>query len=81
MQTLKANELKTGDIVQIFDDAFGTAIVKNVTDDSVFLYRPYGTNFDTIYSNGLICTMGLEEYSIFRNANEYKVWRRQNGLK
>jgi hypothetical protein len=25
MQTLKANELKTGDVVQVFNDAFGTA--------------------------------------------------------
>ena len=60
---LPGNELRTGDVVQLFDGPWGTAIVKNVTEDSVTFFRPYGTHTDIECSDGLICYMGIEEFS------------------
>lgn len=61
------NELQTGDTVR-FDgiDGFQTAIVKQVTDKEVTFFRPYGTTADFEYTGGVICYVGVEEFSVAR---------------
>ena len=79
--TIKASELRVGDVVQALEGPWGTAIVKSCKNGYVSLYRPYGTNFDTLYSNGLICLTGLEQYEIPANNVLITVCRRQDNLK
>jgi hypothetical protein len=80
---MKANELQLGDVVTAFYNEnpgpWSTAIVKKVTDDSITFYRPYGTKADFSYTGGVICYMGLEEYTVPRNDSrdiQYYVWQR-----
>ena len=62
-KNLPGNELRIGDVVRLFDGPWSTAIVKNVTKDSVTFFRPYGTHTDTIFTDGVICYTGTETFS------------------
>lgn len=80
MQTLKANELRVGDIVNCFDGEFSHAIVKQVTENFVTFYRPYATTAnDVVYAgNQLICLVGIEEFQVWlTSTTQYQVLRRQ----
>jgi hypothetical protein len=37
---IKVRDLRVGDLLKQFDGPFGTAMVKQVTEDSVVLHRP-----------------------------------------
>jgi hypothetical protein len=68
---LPVGELQVGDVVKWFDGAFGTAIVKQVTDKEVKLFRPYGTTAGFAYSNNqTICYTGTEEGTYLRDSKE-----------
>jgi hypothetical protein len=65
------NELQLGDVVKLFDGAFGTAMVQKITKDEVTLFRPYASNhnFATLASSReygdlsgrqIICLTGIE---------------------
>jgi len=60
---MPGNELRTGDIVKLFDGPFGTAIVKNRTDTEVTFFRPYGHHGDVVMTNGVITYTGTETFS------------------
>jgi len=64
---VKASELKLADTIQVECSAWNFAIVKQVTEQDVVLFRPYGVTEDFSYSGGAICYVGIEEYSIPRN--------------
>jgi hypothetical protein len=83
-----AAELKVGDVVEMFDGPWSTAIVKQVADNKVHLFRPYGTTADFTCTGGVICYTGIENYSETiadgqgRNYNkQFKLWHRANNLK
>ena len=58
---LPVGDLCVGDVVKWFDGPFGTAIVEQVTDKEVKLFRPYGTTSGFAYSgNKTICYHGSE---------------------
>lgn len=77
-QTLPAAELKLGDVIQVLDGPFGTAIVSKVERDEIKLYRPYGTNADFSCTSGVICYVGIEEFSVPRSQTKtYFVYDRQ----
>lgn len=59
---LPGNELRIGDVVQLFDGPFSTAIVKNVTEFEVEFFRPYGVHSDVAYTNGVITYTGTETF-------------------
>ena len=80
MQTLKANELRLGDIVNCFDGEFSTAIVKQITENSVTFYRPYATTANNVVyaGNRMICLVGIEEFSRpLTDSSTFQVLRRQ----
>jgi hypothetical protein len=62
---MKLDELRAGDIVKVLDGPWGTAIVKNVTEESVTFFRPYGTHADFTTTAGVICYTGTETFSRF----------------
>jgi hypothetical protein len=66
-EMVTANKLSIADIVQVFDDAFGTAIVKQVTEKEISFFRPYAVNADFSYTGGVLCYTGTEEWSVPNN--------------
>jgi hypothetical protein len=76
---VQAKDLRLADVVQI--KGFGPwnhAIVKQVTDTQVHLFRPYGSTADFSYTRGVICYVGIEEYSVPRNELEWTVLDRKD---
>jgi hypothetical protein len=78
MQLAKAYDLQVGDIVGLSEDAFSTAIVKQVRDGVVTLWRPYGTTADFLYSGGAICYVGIEEFRVCADDREFVLFRHTN---
>lgn len=47
---------------------WSAAIVSKITDTEVKLFRPYGTTADFSYIGGVMCYVGIEEFSIPRQS-------------
>ncbi len=80
MTMLKASELKLADEVQLFDGAYGTATVKNITENGeITFFRTYVASADFSYTGGVICTIGIEEVVYHRSDTKmFKVWNRKD---
>ena len=77
-QEMPLTDLHLGDCVQAFDGPYGTAIVKKIDNDIVTFFRPYGAHEHFSYSGGVICYVGIEEFSRGITAREtIHVWRRE----
>lgn len=73
------NDLRLGDVVQLFDQDYGTAMVTKVTPSEVTMFRPYATTADFEYTGGVIPYMGFEIVNYPReNVNLLKLHRRGN---
>jgi len=82
MQTLKLSELKLADVVQLFDDEYGTATVKQIDGDIVTFLRPYVITQDFSYAGGVICSLGYEECTYLKGTKtadelKFNVYRRK----
>jgi hypothetical protein len=74
---LLTNELKLGDVVEAFEGPYGTATVKQIKDDIVTFFRPYVANENWSHTGGVLCYVGIEEFSTTRSNHSYwKVLRR-----
>jgi hypothetical protein len=64
-----ARDLRLADTINLSSSQgpWTTSIVKKVTDTEVTLFRPYGTTADFSYTGGVICYVGIEEFSIPRD--------------
>lgn len=72
-------ELRIGDVVKVLDGPWGTAIVKNVTENEITFFRPYGANADFTCTAGVICYTGTETFSrALPSAQTAFVYHRQN---
>lgn len=79
--TATVAELELGDVVKLFDGAFGTGIVKQIADGFVTMFRPYGASEDFAYSGGVICYTGVEEYKFsLTDKSEIFVYQRKLNL-
>ncbi len=58
--SLRINELKLADVVQLFDGPFGTGSVTQIADGVVTVMRPYGATADFSTTGGVIHYTGLE---------------------
>lgn len=67
---LKTTELKLGDVVQVFDGAYGTATVKQIRDGMITFFRPYTQTADFSYTGGVICYIGFEEFTRFHSDDQ-----------
>lgn len=68
---LSVSELRVGDVLKWYDGAFGTAVVKQVTNEYVKLFRPYGTTAGFAYGdNQTVCYTGVEEGTYLRDSKE-----------
>lgn len=68
---LPVSELKVGDVVQWYDGPWGTAIVEQIHDGKMHLFRPYGTTHGFVYSNNqTICLTGAERGTYLLDSKE-----------
>lgn len=62
---IRTKEIQLGDVVSLFpDDPFSTAIVRQIKDGFIHLFRPYVTIADFSYTGGVIPYIGIEDYTI-----------------
>ncbi len=70
-------DLQLGDVVQLWEGPWATAIVSQVTDDEVTFFRPYGKSDDFSYAGGVICYTGLESYKLLKKIGKVYVYERK----
>lgn len=77
--TIPARDLKLADVIKLFEGPWGYAVVKQITDDRVILFRPYAQTADFSYTGGVICYVGIEENcSLCRDDSLYQVFERRD---
>ena len=76
---VKANELRLADTIRIPSAGikWNCAIVRQIKETSIELFRPYGTTADFSYTGGVICYIGIECYEIPRDNCEFVVIERK----
>jgi hypothetical protein len=77
---VSANELRLADTILATSGGrmpWDTCIVSKVTDTEVKLFRPYGTTADFSSSGGVICYIGIEEFTIPRDTREVTLLNRK----
>jgi hypothetical protein len=77
--TIPTRDLRLGDVVvcpQMDKAAWCHAIVKQLKDDSAVLFRPYGAHDGFVYTGGVICYIGLEEFDLPLDHRPIRVLRR-----
>ena len=70
------SELRLGDIVKLGLGPYADATVKNVKDGTVTFFRPYVVSSEFTYAGGVICTIGIEEFSTARTDQLWDIVRR-----
>lgn len=68
-QPIPASELKLADVVILNQHAYSYATVKQITKRgtdlvNITLFRPYTQTADFSYTGGVICYIGIEEFTI-----------------
>ena len=61
---MNTKELKLGDVVEVYNGPWNTAIVCKIEPDGITLFRPYGTMADFSCGNRVICYTGIEEFKV-----------------
>ena len=65
---MKQNELQLAD--QVVDDKLlGICTVQKLTETEITFFRPYTHTGDFSYTGGVICYVGIEEWTDDRNRN------------
>lgn len=75
---VKVGNLQVGDVVKAFDGPWGTAIVKKIEDGTVTFFRPYGISANFSYRAGVVCYVGIEDFSHLNNDKEVYVYQRKD---
>lgn len=65
---VRVRELRIADVIRLYPhDKFYDAVVTQITDTEVKLFRPYVVTADFSYTEGVIPYIGIEQFSIPRN--------------
>lgn len=78
---ISPRDMQLGDTVRYlpFGSAWNVAIVKQITATDVVLFRPYGTTADFSYTGGVICYVGMEQYTVPLSSDmEYELLGRKD---
>jgi hypothetical protein len=76
---VKAKDLKLADVVRLDEiSTFNCAVVKKIDGGFITLWRPYGHISDFSGVWGVICYVGIEEWSISASDKEYEVVERKD---
>lgn len=74
VRQVMAKDLKLADTVQLWQERdWGTAIVKQIKDGFITLFRPYGTTSDFSHTGGVTCYVGIEEFQVSANNDLFTV--------
>lgn len=65
-QKTKIKNLKLADQVRLGDYPFADAVVRQIKDGKITLFRPYATTADFSYTGGVIPFIGIEEVILFQ---------------
>jgi len=74
---VKGTELRLADVVNTEGDKYNSATIKQITKDSITLFRPYVATADFSYTGGVICYIGIEEYTVPKDDREWEVIERK----
>jgi hypothetical protein len=66
---VKIKDLKLADVVRLGDYQFADAVVKQIKETQVILFRPYATTADFSYTGGVIPLIGIEEVILLQPDN------------
>ncbi len=71
----RIEQLQLTDKVKLGDGPYMTATVKQIRDDgTVTFFRPYVHTSNFSYTGGVICTIGIEEFSTNRTDQDWEVF-------
>ena len=73
MEKITAKNMRLGDIIKLkIINSLNTAIVKKINDKAITIsfYRPYTSNSDFIYCNGIMCFISIEEFDSWIDSNK-----------
>lgn len=76
---VRASDLRLADTIKLDNVIpWGYCIVRQIKDDEVTLFRPYGTTADFSYTGGVIPYVGIDEFKVPLNSDrEYLVVERK----
>jgi hypothetical protein len=66
---IAARDLRLADTIDLGFAPWGYAIVKQIKDGEVTLFRPYGTTADFSCTSGVICYTGIEDIKVSRDSD------------
>jgi hypothetical protein len=84
METIKGvkySELQLADVVILSNVIYGTATVKQIKDGSITFFRPYVHTEDFSYGGGVICYIGIEEFTVCADSSSEVELLERKGLK
>jgi hypothetical protein len=61
---VKPAELQLRDVVKLSDIPFAYAVVRQIADGKIELFRPYATTSDFSHTGGVIPYIGIEQFAI-----------------
>jgi len=61
---VKYSELQLADVVVLSEIVYGTATVKQIKDGTITFFRPYVHTEDFSYTGGVLCFVGIEEFTV-----------------
>jgi hypothetical protein len=71
-------DLQLADTVKLFDGPFGYAVVEQIADGIVTLFRPYAQTLDFSHTGGVICLTGIEKCTyLIQSARKLTVYSRK----
>lgn len=78
---ITAKEMQLADTIslsKLIDTSWRTAVVKQIKDGYITLFRPYVHTEDFSYTGGVICYLGTEEFTVSQdNSMEYTLLDRK----
>ena len=63
---VKYDQLQLGDVVRLLSNtgAYSTSTVKQIKDGLITFFRPYVQTADFSCTSGVICYIGIEEFTV-----------------
>jgi hypothetical protein len=77
---IRVEQMRLGDRVRLYPrplHCFTDMVVKQINEGDVTFFRPYVHTTDFSFQRGVICYVGIEEYTVrINDTNEYELLER-----
>ena len=75
---MKLSELQLADqVIEQGNHSLGILTVKNIVNGNVTFFRPFTHTADFSYTGGVICYVGIEEYTVTHDRSDYTLIERR----